>query len=45
MYKNGQRIDGRELSADSATIKTHDYNAMMTKHVQLVRRQHFMDRK
>ncbi|EQC40710.1 hypothetical protein SDRG_01782 [Saprolegnia diclina VS20] len=45
VYKNGQRIDGRELSADSATIKTHDYNAMMTKHVQLVRRQHFMDRK
>ncbi|OQR99726.1 hypothetical protein ACHHYP_04620 [Achlya hypogyna] len=45
VYKNGQRIDGRSLEEGSSTIKTPDYNAMMQKHVQLVRRQHFMDRK
>ncbi|OQS06143.1 hypothetical protein THRCLA_20431 [Thraustotheca clavata] len=45
VYKNGQRYDGSEAIADGAKVKTQDYNEMMKKHVQLVRRQHFMDRK
>ncbi|ETV97905.1 hypothetical protein H310_09224 [Aphanomyces invadans] len=46
IYKDGKRLDpGCIDQSTNATIKTVDFNAMMERHVKLVRRQHFMDRK
>ncbi|KAF0756779.1 hypothetical protein DYB37_000106 [Aphanomyces astaci] len=46
IYKDGKRLDSQSLDdGGNPTIKTTDVNAMMERHVKLIRRQHFMDRK
>ncbi|CAI5716530.1 unnamed protein product [Hyaloperonospora brassicae] len=48
VYRDGKRIDAAELEAKSeenARYKTQDIEAGMRRHHQLLRRQHFMDRK
>ncbi|RHX99219.1 hypothetical protein DYB25_003008 [Aphanomyces astaci] len=46
IYKDGKRLDSQSLDdGGNRTIKTTDVNAMMERHVKLIRRQHFMDRK
>lgn len=45
IYKNGKRIEAASVMEGGATYKTVDYNAQMQRHTQLLRRQHFMDRK
>ncbi|KAG9415897.1 hypothetical protein AC1031_000283 [Aphanomyces cochlioides] len=46
VYKDGQRLDSHGMDSESnAKYKTTDFDAMMKRHVKLIRRQHFMDRK
>lgn len=45
IYKNGQRIEATSVLEDGAKYRSPDYNAQMQRHHQLLRRQHFMDRK
>lgn len=45
IYKNGQRVEATSALADGAKHRIPDYNAQMQRHHQLLRRQHFMDRK
>ncbi|KAF1329889.1 Complex 1 lyr protein, partial [Globisporangium splendens] len=45
VYIKGKRVEAASVAEDGAKYKTADYNAQMQRHVQLLRRQHFMDRK
>ncbi|CAH0481321.1 unnamed protein product [Peronospora belbahrii] len=48
IYRNGQRMDATEFEAkegENARYKTQDMEAGLRRHHQLLRRQHFMDRK
>ena len=48
VYRDGKRIDAAELEKkgeENARYKTQDIEAGMKRHHQLLRRQHFMDRK
>uniref|UniRef100_K3W9U6 Complex 1 LYR protein domain-containing protein n=1 Tax=Globisporangium ultimum (strain ATCC 200006 / CBS 805.95 / DAOM BR144) TaxID=431595 RepID=K3W9U6_GLOUD len=45
VYIKGKRVEAAGAAEDGARYKTADYNAQMQRHVQLLRRQHFMDRK
>ncbi|KAG7386287.1 hypothetical protein PHYPSEUDO_000415 [Phytophthora pseudosyringae] len=48
IYRNGQRVNAAELEAtgeEGARWKTQDIEGGLKRHHQLLRRQHFMDRK
>lgn len=48
IYRNGQRVNAAEFEAkgeENARYKTQDIEAGLKRHHQLLRRQHFMDRK
>ncbi|OWZ21099.1 putative mitochondrial protein [Phytophthora megakarya] len=48
IYRNGQRVDAAEFEVkgeENARWKTQDMEAGLKRHHQLLRRQHFMDRK
>uniref|UniRef100_A0AAV1VBV2 Complex 1 LYR protein domain-containing protein n=1 Tax=Peronospora matthiolae TaxID=2874970 RepID=A0AAV1VBV2_9STRA len=48
VYRDGKRIDAAELEKkgeENARYKTQDIEAGMKRHHQLLRRQHFMDRR
>ncbi|KAF4323001.1 hypothetical protein BBO99_00003373 [Phytophthora kernoviae] len=48
IYRNGQRVNAAELEEkgeENARYKTQDMEAGLKRHHQLMRRQHFMDRK
>ncbi|TMW60352.1 hypothetical protein Poli38472_000394 [Pythium oligandrum] len=45
VYKNGARVEGEKAMEEGARYKTEDFDLNMRRHTQLVRRQHFMDRK
>jgi hypothetical protein len=47
VYVNGKAVNGADAHVydEGARYKTADYDAQMRRHTQLLRRQHFMDRK
>ncbi|KAH7481744.1 hypothetical protein PRIC1_014840 [Phytophthora ramorum] len=48
IYRNGQRVNADEVEAhgeENARYKTQDIEGGLKRHHQLLRRQHFMDRK